>query len=97
MYETLALLAVFVLVYSAVAGAVERSWISGPIIFTLFGLMWMTLSNRYTKKRVKRWVGSSRTQKIRSVGLRGRQYSETRFGGFLFSHFGVGLRFNNWY
>jgi NhaP-type Na+/H+ or K+/H+ antiporter len=39
MYETLALLAVFVLVYSAVAGAVERSWISGPIIFTLFGLM----------------------------------------------------------
>jgi NhaP-type Na+/H+ or K+/H+ antiporter len=39
MYETLALLAVFVLIYSAVAGAVERSWISGPIIFTLFGLM----------------------------------------------------------
>jgi len=39
MYETLALLAVFVLVYSSVAGAVERSWISGPIIFTLFGLM----------------------------------------------------------
>jgi len=39
MYETLALLAVFVLVYSSVAGAVERSWISGPIIFTLFGLI----------------------------------------------------------
>ena len=39
MYETLALLAVFVLVYSAVAGAVERTWISGPIIFTLFGLV----------------------------------------------------------
>jgi NhaP-type Na+/H+ or K+/H+ antiporter len=39
MYETLALLGVFVLIYSAVAGAVERSWISGPIIFTLFGLM----------------------------------------------------------
>jgi NhaP-type Na+/H+ or K+/H+ antiporter len=39
MYETLALLAVFVLVYSAVAGAVERAWISGPIIFTLFGLL----------------------------------------------------------
>jgi len=38
MYEALALLAVFVLVYSSVAGAVERSWISGPIIFTLFGL-----------------------------------------------------------
>ena len=39
MYETLALLAVFVLVYSSVAGAVERAWISGPIIFTLFGLI----------------------------------------------------------
>ena len=39
MYETLALLAVFVLIYSAVAGAVERSWVSGPIIFTLFGLL----------------------------------------------------------
>jgi NhaP-type Na+/H+ or K+/H+ antiporter len=39
MYETLALLAIFVLIYSAVAGAVERTWISGPIIFTLFGLL----------------------------------------------------------
>jgi NhaP-type Na+/H+ or K+/H+ antiporter len=39
MYETLALLTVFVLIYSAVAGAVERSWISGPIVFTLFGLL----------------------------------------------------------
>jgi len=38
-YETLALLALFVLVYSTIAGAVERSWISGPIIFTLFGLI----------------------------------------------------------
>lgn len=37
MYETLALLAVFVLLYSTIAGAVERTWISGPIIFTLFG------------------------------------------------------------
>ena len=39
MYETLALLAVFVLVYSSVAGAVERTWISGPIVFTCFGLL----------------------------------------------------------
>jgi NhaP-type Na+/H+ or K+/H+ antiporter len=39
MYETLALLALFVLLYSSTAGAVERSWISGPIIFTLFGLL----------------------------------------------------------
>ena len=39
MYETLALLAVFALVYSAVAGRVERTWISGPIVFTAFGLL----------------------------------------------------------
>lgn len=39
MYAALALLALFVLVYSMLAGAVERSWISGPIVFTLFGLV----------------------------------------------------------
>jgi len=39
MYETLALLAVFVFVYSSTAGIVERSWISGPIVFTGFGLL----------------------------------------------------------
>ncbi len=39
MYETLALFAVFVLFYSAVAGAVESSWLSGPIVFTLYGLL----------------------------------------------------------
>jgi NhaP-type Na+/H+ or K+/H+ antiporter len=39
MYENLALLAAFVLVYSTVAGAIERTWISGPIVFTAFGLL----------------------------------------------------------
>jgi len=39
MYENLALLAAFILVYSAVAGAVERTWISGAIVFTGFGLL----------------------------------------------------------
>jgi NhaP-type Na+/H+ or K+/H+ antiporter len=39
MYETLALIALFVLLYSSVAGAVERTWISGPIVFTCFGLL----------------------------------------------------------
>ena len=39
MYETLALLTIFVMIYSTVAGAVERTWISGPIVFTLFGLL----------------------------------------------------------
>ena len=38
MYENLALLTIFILVYSSVAGFVERSWISGPIVFTCFGL-----------------------------------------------------------
>ena len=39
MYENLALLALFALVYSAVAGALERTWISGAIVFTAFGLL----------------------------------------------------------
>ncbi|RKY22300.1 MAG: sodium:proton antiporter [Planctomycetota bacterium] len=38
MYELLALLAAFALLYSVFAGVVERSWISGPIVFTAFGL-----------------------------------------------------------
>jgi len=38
MYENLALLTIFILVYSSVAGAIERSWISGPMVFTCFGL-----------------------------------------------------------
>ncbi len=39
MYQTLAILALFILVYSSIAGRVERSWLSGPIVFTLFGLL----------------------------------------------------------
>ena len=39
MYQTIAILALFVLVYSSVAGRVERSWLSGPIVFTIFGLL----------------------------------------------------------
>jgi NhaP-type Na+/H+ or K+/H+ antiporter len=39
LYETLTLFAGFVLVYSIVAGGVERIWISGPILFTVFGLL----------------------------------------------------------
>jgi NhaP-type Na+/H+ or K+/H+ antiporter len=39
MYQDLAILALFILVYSSVAGRVERTWISGPIVFTLFGLL----------------------------------------------------------
>lgn len=39
MYESLALIAAFALVYSAVAGGVERTWLSGPIVFTAFGLI----------------------------------------------------------
>lgn len=39
MYGNLALLAAFLLLYSLVANAVERTWISGPIIFTAFGLL----------------------------------------------------------
>jgi NhaP-type Na+/H+ or K+/H+ antiporter len=38
-YQDLAILALFILVYSSVAGGVERTWVSGPIVFTLFGLI----------------------------------------------------------
>ena len=39
MYLDIAILALFILVYSSVAGRVERSWLSGPIVFTIFGLL----------------------------------------------------------
>jgi len=39
MYEIIALLAGFTLLYSSLAGGVERSHVGGPIVFTLFGLV----------------------------------------------------------
>jgi NhaP-type Na+/H+ or K+/H+ antiporter len=39
MYLNAAILAAFLLIYSAVAGRVERSWISGPIVFTGLGFI----------------------------------------------------------
>jgi NhaP-type Na+/H+ or K+/H+ antiporter len=39
MYESLALLAAFVVLYSTIAGGVERTWISGPMVFIAFGLL----------------------------------------------------------
>jgi sodium/hydrogen antiporter len=39
MYQNAAILAVFLLIYSAVAGRVERSWLSGPIVFIAGGLL----------------------------------------------------------
>lgn len=39
LYEVLALFAGFVLLYSIVAGAVERTWISGPMLFVAFGVL----------------------------------------------------------
>jgi len=39
MYVSLALLAAFALVYSALAGGIERTRISGPMLFTAFGLV----------------------------------------------------------
>jgi NhaP-type Na+/H+ or K+/H+ antiporter len=38
-YLDLVILSVFILIYSSVAGAVERTWISGAIVFTAFGLL----------------------------------------------------------
>ena len=39
MYLSLALIAGFAALYSIVAGGVEKTWISGPIVFTVFGLI----------------------------------------------------------
>ena len=38
MYETLAVLAAFLFVYSGVAGRLERTPINGPVVFLAFGL-----------------------------------------------------------
>ncbi len=39
MYQNAAILAGFLLIYSSIAGRVERSWLSGPILFTAAGLL----------------------------------------------------------
>lgn len=39
MYEDLAILALFAFIFSVIAGRVERSSITGPIIFIGFGLL----------------------------------------------------------
>jgi len=39
MYQNAAMLAAFLLTYSAIAGRIERSWISGPIVFTGVGFI----------------------------------------------------------
>ena len=39
MYTNLAIVAVFAFIYSAIAGKIERSMISGPILFIAFGLI----------------------------------------------------------
>jgi len=38
MYNNLAILGIFAFFYSAVAGRLERSWLSGPIVFVAFGV-----------------------------------------------------------
>ena len=39
MYQNAAFLAVFLLIYSTVAGRIERSLVSGPILFTVIGFI----------------------------------------------------------
>jgi NhaP-type Na+/H+ or K+/H+ antiporter len=39
MYQSAAILAAFLLVYSAVAGRIEQSWLSGPILFVAAGVI----------------------------------------------------------
>jgi hypothetical protein len=39
MYQDLALLGLFIFAYRLIAGRLEKSVISGPILFTAFGLL----------------------------------------------------------
>jgi NhaP-type Na+/H+ or K+/H+ antiporter len=39
MYQNLAILAAFAFIYSTFAKGIERTWVSGPIVFTAFGLL----------------------------------------------------------
>jgi len=39
MYQNLAILAAFLLLYSVIAGRIDRSWISGPIVFCAAGMV----------------------------------------------------------
>ena len=39
MYDNAAMLAVFLLIYGAIAGRIERSLTSGPIVFTAVGFI----------------------------------------------------------
>jgi len=39
MYQDLALITGFILLFSSIAKRVERSWLSGPILFILFGFL----------------------------------------------------------
>ena len=39
MYQNMAILAAFAFLYSTFAKGIERTWVSGPIVFTAFGLL----------------------------------------------------------
>ena len=43
MYENIAILAAFAFVYSVFARRIEQKWLSGPIVFTLFGFLFGSL------------------------------------------------------
>jgi len=38
MYDNLAIIAIFALAFSAFAGRVERSWVTGPMVY-IFGIV----------------------------------------------------------
>ena len=38
-YNDWAILAAFIFIYSIIAGRLERTWLSGAIVFTAFGLL----------------------------------------------------------
>ena len=59
MYENVAVFALFALLYSVVVGRVERTALSGPLVFVCFGLLasphvfdWLHLEMAHTDLRV---------------------------------------------
>lgn len=40
MYEGLAVLALLIFLFSVVAGRIEHSYLSGPIVFVVSGILW---------------------------------------------------------
>jgi hypothetical protein len=73
MYRNAAILAAAVLVYSAIAGRVARSWLSGPILFVAAGVAVGPLMAALTVLLSVLAHGASANPVIATLALAGRQ------------------------